>query len=429
MKVIVRGLLSCRASRAISVPGLAIVVMLAAIAAFAGTPAAWADGPLTFKTSLALGSPANDIIIEGNLAYVATDRGLTIVDITNPLAPVTRGSVVSANCAVSCTRGPVAKSQGLAKKGSYVYLAAGAAGMQVIDVSNPNAPLTKASAVAPTRGTIYDIAVHPTADAAYAASYGGEVYVWNTANPLAPVLTQTLGVMMWGGGVCDLCVQRMFDLTKNGTAYVTGVSTAGNIVAAVDWGYGGLYLWDSTNPLQLKFLGTHRLKVSMYRAELDLSRDVAYTLGAFYVNSGLITMPISTIVDNGVAYCSSLGGQPTPAPASTAPSCDGGDTCVECGGIRMANPNGSTLVGDGGGVGFSPNGKYAFYVGGRGYGELAIVDVRDLNNLVKVASTAVGPMSLQLAEAAGIVAHGDLLYVAAGPLGLRVYEYPGLSAP
>ncbi len=37
-------------------------------------------------------------------------------------------------------------------------------------------------------------------------------------------------------------------------------------------------------------------------------------------------------------------------------------------------------------------------------------------------------MNLQLAEAAGIVARNDILYVAAGPLGVLVYEYPGLGS-
>ncbi len=38
--------------------------------------------------------------------------------------------------------------------------------------------------------------------------------------------------------------------------------------------------------------------------------------------------------------------------------------------------------------GILSNGKYAFYVGGRGNGELAIVDVTDPDQLVKVASIA-----------------------------------------
>jgi len=408
---------------------LALPAIVATAAVLADAGAGLADGPLTHHPAAdrKLGYRVNDVILDGSFAYVATDRGLTIFDISSPLNPVRRGSVVTANCNVSCTRGPVARSQGLAKKGDFVYLAAGTSGMQVVNVANPDAPVTIASAIAPTRGTIYDVAVHPTANAAYVASYSGEVYVWDISNPAAPVFKQALGVMMWGGGVCDTCVARMFSEITNGTAYVTGVATAGNIVAAVDWGYGGLYLWDSTDPFRLSFLGTHRLKVSLYRVELDLSR-VAYTLGAFWFNSGLITFPLQPTIDNGVAYCSTFGGGPVPAPASPAPPCGSGAVCVPCGHAKMTTSSGSPLAGDGGGVGYSTSGKYAFYVGGRGTGELAIVNVEDPYNVFKVASTPVGLMGLQLAEAAGIVARNDVLYVAAGLLGLRVYTFPGLGS-
>ena len=167
----------------------------------------------------------------------------------------------------------------------------------------------------------------------------------------------------------------------------------------------------------------------MYRVVVDLVRDVVYTLGAFWINSGLITTPLSPVIaEGGATYCSSLGGLPTPAPASTAPKCGVTETCFPCGHARMTTLTGSALVGDGGGVGYSSNGTYAFYVGGRGNGELAIIDVTHPYEVVKVASTPVGPMNLQLAEAAGIVARNDLLYVAAGPLGVRVYKYPGLGS-
>src|SRR6185503_13287464 len=130
-----------------------------------------------------VGSRAHDIVIDsipgvtGTFAFVATDRGLTILDISNPnQAPVVRGSELAVNCNVNCERGPIAKSQGLAKKGKYVFLAAGAAGMQIIDVSDPGNPQTIANAIAggtplyrppgatglaPRVGRIQHIAVHP----------------------------------------------------------------------------------------------------------------------------------------------------------------------------------------------------------------------------------------------------------------------------
>jgi hypothetical protein len=84
---------------------------------------------------------------------------------------------------------------------------------------------------------------------------------------------------------------------------------------------------------------------------------------------------------------------------------------------------------DGGGIGFSSSGKYVFYAGGRGNGELAILDATNPFNMVKVASVPLGPHYLKIAQGEGVVSRGDYLYVAAALLGIRVYKFPGLSTP
>ena len=249
------------APRVTAVGHLALMLILAMAAVLGDARAGRADGPLTLRTSVPLGYRAFDIIIEGNVAYVATQKGLTILDISDAAHPVVLNSVPS-------TRAN--QSLGLAKKGSYLYLAAGKAGMQVIDLSPAGGGGPKTIANAWKGGTIYDVAVHPTGDAAYAISYGGELYVWDIANPAAPVLTQQLGVLHWRG-VCNTCVDRMQTLTPSGGAQATGVSAAGNFVSAVDWNYGGEYLWDSTDPLHLTFIATARVPVS-FRSEIDIAR-------------------------------------------------------------------------------------------------------------------------------------------------------------
>src|SRR5262245_8194986 len=98
-------------------------------------PVARADGPLTYLRSVPLAAMAHDILVEGDLAYVATDTGLTILDVSDPANPTVLGSALAPDVC-----------QGLAKKGSYIYLAAATGGMQVIDVSKPDAPLTVANA-------------------------------------------------------------------------------------------------------------------------------------------------------------------------------------------------------------------------------------------------------------------------------------------
>jgi hypothetical protein len=56
-------------------------------------PGAWADGPLPRVNTVALGTAAHDIVLDGDFAYVATDVGLTILDISKSQEfPVVLGS-------------------------------------------------------------------------------------------------------------------------------------------------------------------------------------------------------------------------------------------------------------------------------------------------------------------------------------------------
>ena len=394
------------AHRFISVRRLSIVLVAAVVALFAAAPTAVADGPLQLVTSINLGFRAHDIIFDGNFAYVATEKGLTILNITDLANPTLVGPAI-AEPALSGNR-----SLGLAKRGNFVYLAAGKAGMQVIDVSDPLNPQTVGRGW--NGGTIFDVAVHPNPPAgkaaAYAISYGGEIYVWDIENPAVPKLKQTIGVFHWRG-VCNTCVQRMRDLNPSGGAQAVGVSTAGNTVSAVDWNYGGYYAWDSTDPHHLTFIGTHRAPVS-FRSEVDLSKDAIYVLGTYSAGSGVHSMRLSELQadPDDVTYPAYL------QPAGTV-------VCTDCDFVPSA------VSMDGGGIGFSSNGKYVFYAGGRGNGEVAIIDVTDPFNMVKVASQPLGPHYLKLAQGEGVVSRGDYLYVAAAMLGIRVYRFPGLSTP
>jgi hypothetical protein len=374
--------------------------LVLALGTMLGDPAAGqADGPLTFRGSVPLGVRAHDIIVDGNTAFVATERGLTILDISNPVQPVVRSTEPSTNRN---------RSQGLARKGSYLYLAAGRVGVQIIDVSNLDDPRTIGHAR--QVGTVYDVAVHPTADAVYAITYNGELLVWDTTVPAAPVLKQMLGVQHWRG-VCEICVERMRNLAPNGGAQAVGVSTAGNFVIATDWAYGGGYVWDSTDPYQLVFRGTHRAPVG-FRSEIDLARDIVYILGTYASTSGVHTVPLSRLDPFVTSYPAYL-----PWPIGT-PTCSNADGC---------DFMPSTVMPYGGGINFS--GKYVFYAAPRGRGELAVVDATDPGNLVKVASTELGTTGIGTAQGTGVVSKGDIIYVAAGLQGVQFYEFPGLSNP
>ena len=185
-----------------------------------------ADGPLSdLLASVSVGSRAHDIVIDtipgvpGTYAFVATDRGLTILDISNPANPTVRGSELVGELQRELharsrgqepgagQEGPVRLPGGAGSRGCRSSMSPTPITLRPSRTRSPtddpvNRPDPRSPALAPQRGKIYHIAVHPTADAAYAASYNGELYVWDISTPAAPVLTQTLGVMLWGGGVC-----------------------------------------------------------------------------------------------------------------------------------------------------------------------------------------------------------------------------------
>src|SRR5262245_43345477 len=71
--------------------------------------------------------PARDVVVVDNYAYITVgEQRLQVVDVSNPAAPVERGFY---DAPESFTDVEVV--------GGYAYIAAGASGLRVIDVSNP----------------------------------------------------------------------------------------------------------------------------------------------------------------------------------------------------------------------------------------------------------------------------------------------------
>ncbi len=72
------------------------------------------------------------VAVSGGYAYVAADSaGVDVIDISNPMAPVRVGGYSEVNWS----------TYDLAVSGGYACVAAGTAGLTVIDVSNPTAPV------------------------------------------------------------------------------------------------------------------------------------------------------------------------------------------------------------------------------------------------------------------------------------------------
>jgi hypothetical protein len=232
----------------------------------------------------------------------------------------------------------------------------------------------------------------------YAVSFYGEVYIFNVVNPASPVLVRTLGLLAWKGGDNLEPVEDLQNEAPSGGGKGTGVTVAGDYLAAVEWNYGRLYLWNIANPTQPEFLGTHYVQF-LLRVEVDPANDTIYMFSAYGATSGVYTVPISYVEAN----------------VNTAHA-----TCPVCGYYKS---NGKM---DMGGLGIVPGGRYMFFAGGK-VGELHIVDVSALPAMTRAAFVAPGYPYVKMPWAIGLAAREDYLLLALGLQGLVVYQFPGLS--
>ncbi|HEX7880520.1 MAG TPA: T9SS type A sorting domain-containing protein, partial [Candidatus Eisenbacteria bacterium] len=187
----------------------------------AGAP----EAPI-WKSSIQVSSNANTVGIQavGNRVYVHTSRWfssgqsrLAIVDVTNPVAPNILGTLptlgggslaVVGNYAYVAQNGPsiavvdisipstpalisetpcAGLGEGVAYDNGYLYLATESEGLQIFDLSVPHAPAFVASFPLPWA---YEVTVRD--HVAYVS--GGDVFMIDVSNPVAPSLLSMLAI-------------------------------------------------------------------------------------------------------------------------------------------------------------------------------------------------------------------------------------------
>jgi hypothetical protein len=118
-----------------------------------------------------------DLELVGNRAYIAhDDLGLVIYDITTPTAPVKLGSYVTANVLE------------VRVVGTTAYVAASTTGLHVVDVSNPASPAFVGGVDPPGTATGLDV----SGGHAYLASGSAGLHVISLAVPSSPAVVGTL---------------------------------------------------------------------------------------------------------------------------------------------------------------------------------------------------------------------------------------------
>ncbi len=129
--------------------------------------------PVLLGFSQPFADSVQDIAVAGSRAYVAAGgAGIGIVDVTDTAHPNILGTWVSSGYA-----------EGIAVSGTTVYLADGPYGLRVIDASNPSNPIETGSAF--TFNYAFDVAV--SGNYAYLAAGGSGLLIANIADPSHPV--------------------------------------------------------------------------------------------------------------------------------------------------------------------------------------------------------------------------------------------------
>ncbi|MBC7926426.1 MAG: hypothetical protein H7039_12285, partial [Bryobacteraceae bacterium] len=204
--------------------------------------------------SLALPGNANDVEIVGNIAYIAGgNSGLHIIDVSNPAAPILRGT--------AATSGP---AQGVVVRNNTAFVAAGSQ-LTIVNVSNPGAPLVAANTSIAGNGKA--ITLDTNRNLAIVTLGAGGIQIFNVANPASPQAVSTRNIP--GGDS-------------------RGAKVSGNYLFLADYGLS-LTSIDITNPANPVVLNSTTRNFGGLLNDVVLSGNFALGADVFFVNGVPVT--------------------------------------------------------------------------------------------------------------------------------------------
>jgi len=108
--------------------GIGIAALLASLFAVVWLSSAVPGSrPMTWQVVGQIGGPTQDVAVQGDYAYVGVGLRLVVLDVTNPVMPTEVGSTTPFPYFV----------EDIVVSGTRAYVAAGGAGLRVVDVSDP----------------------------------------------------------------------------------------------------------------------------------------------------------------------------------------------------------------------------------------------------------------------------------------------------
>ncbi|AKG92420.1 hypothetical protein GAH_00224 [Geoglobus ahangari] len=171
---------------------------------------------MTKISEISLGWRIYGMNLSGNYLYVANEKRVVIIDVSNPIQPKIIGEVTQNTSNY--------EAYDIAVYGSYAFVAAGNYGLQVLDVSDKTKPKEV------THLDLYGKKLKISGDYVYLLTHDySDIYIIDIANPSNPVLKSTF-TMPKG---------RPFDIKiSNNIAYVT----------EYPWGIWAIDVSDPSNP-------------------------------------------------------------------------------------------------------------------------------------------------------------------------------------
>jgi hypothetical protein len=224
---------------------------------------------------------ANNVDVSGNFAYVAAgSAGLQVVDVTDRRAPRIVGSLDTPG-----------NANDVRVVGNRVYIADGAAGLQIINVNNPNAPTLLGSI--DTSGEANDVVI--MGNRAYVADGSAGLQIIDVSNPQAPSIIGTfntpgnangvdvsgnVAIIADGNGVLTVDISNAANLQALGNISTTDardLSVDGTIAYLADF-TGSLRIIDFSTPTALQILATTQQPLGGILT--DVAKAGSFVLGA-----------------------------------------------------------------------------------------------------------------------------------------------------
>ena len=222
----------------------------------------------TFTQVATIAGPVNLIEVDGNRAFLAGGKTLTVVDVSKPESPVRLGSYSFPD-----------KIWGIRVAGSKVYVAADLYGLGIIDVSNPRSPVLRGSVKLP--GQTKNVAL--VGNTALVADHMSGIDIVDVTDAAKPVKKDSYFLDGYARDVASAGSMAYaidapaglyaFDLSKSGPVEAIasdqsarapgsielGTNAAGQPTLAVLIGSGLLQIYDLRDPAKPAAAGTFRV--------------------------------------------------------------------------------------------------------------------------------------------------------------------------